>query len=526
MENLHIYLFRWIDDFELVWTLVEFVFLLAILGIIVLNRVLEKWRNHKVVQLVVGSIVMARTAYEYLGDSLGTYLTMTIVLVIILLITIRELGLIAFDSMDYILLYLILFWYKRLDLFIPARESFTVIVLFTSIFGFATIKKTKKSIFNIWVTVSVCFATCMLFEWIYEDVLYQIYCFLRIQFEIGTIVKAVYFMIMMVGSLVISTYLMKKLKNKLMPICNKLQEVGERYRKSERYFLWFSIATTIFIYGIQLLEYYMRTAYERYIIFWQNNGDSMPYLAWLLIILLLCAQAYVLFMLVQLVETRKNLEDEQFAKQSLVLYQSDLDKNMGQIRKINHDIKNVFFTMTNFVERSSDEEMKQYFYEKIMPFASEEIKKSNLYQTLQQVEDEQLRAFLYYKIQQGLSYEVDIELQIEIKGQAEYSIPVIDLVRILGILIDNAIEECVQISEGKVYIKLTQDAQMKSYRISNHIREQGEKQGVLIGTTTKGLGRGNGLVIVQDLMAKYENVVLNTYTKEHIFNQNLVIYSK
>lgn len=526
MENLHIYLYRWIDDLELVWILVEFVFLLAILGIIVLNRALEKWRNHKVVQLVVGSIVMARTAYEYLGDSLGTYLTMTIVLVIILLITIRELDLIPFDLMDYILLYLILFWYKRLDLFIPARESFTVIVLFTSIFGFATIKKTKKSIFNIWVTVSVCFATCMLFEWIYEDVLYPIYSLLRIQFEIGTIIKAIYFMLIMGGSLMVSTYLMKKLKKKLAPACSKLQEVGERYRRAERYFIWFAITTTIFIYSVQLLTHFMRTAHERFIVFWKNSCGSMYYLAWLLIILLLCVQAYVLFMLVQLVETRKSLEDEQFAKQSLVLYQSDLDKNMGQIRKINHDIKNVFFTMTNFVERSSDEEMKQYFYEKIMPFAAEEIKISNLYQTLQQIDDEQLRAFLYYKMQQGLSYHVDIELQIEIKGQAEYNIAVIDLVRILGILIDNAIEECVQIPNGKVCIKLRQDDEMRSYHIANHIREQDEKQGVLTGTTTKGLGRGNGLVIVRDLLNKYENVALNTYIKEHIFNQNLVIYRK
>ena len=49
------------------------------------------------------------------------------------------------------------------------------------------------------------------------------------------------------------------------------------------------------------------------------------------------------------------------------------------------DIKNLFLTMGNFVERSQDEEMKAFYKEKIFPFAIDEIDKNYLYSQLYQI---------------------------------------------------------------------------------------------------------------------------------------------
>ena len=61
------------------------------------------------------------------------------------------------------------------------------------------------------------------------------------------------------------------------------------------------------------------------------------------------------------------------------------------------------------------------------------------------------------------------------------------------------------------------------FSVSNTVRRQIREKGVIAGTTDKGLGRGNGLLIAEKLMRKYKNVLLNSFFKEEEFVQCLRI---
>ena len=103
------------------------------------------------------------------------------------------------------------------------------------------------------------------------------------------------------------------------------------------------------------------------------------------------------------------------------------------------------------------------------------------------------------------------------------AIDIIDLTRILGILLDNAIEETIQIPNGIIEIGIRNNETSCSYNIKNFLTSQSRLTGIHAGQTTKGNGRGKGLLIVQQLLEQYPNAVLNTPIHNSVYIQCLNI---
>ncbi len=228
-------------------------------------------------------------------------------------------------------------------------------------------------------------------------------------------------------------------------------------------------------------------------------------------------------LLVKSISVKEEMRLQEKDLHQLAAYNHELEKNMEDMRGIRHDIKNLFLTMGGFVDRSNDEEMKVFYEEKIVPFAKQELQKNDLYVKLTGIQDESLKSFLYFKILQGIEQNVPMDLQVQFFNADDiFCIGQIDLIRILGILIDNAIEEA-KSCKGSVIISMKENGQEYLFSVSNTVRQQIREKGVIAGTTDKGLGRGNGLLIVEKLIRKYKNVLLNSFFKENEFVQCLRI---
>ena len=164
------------------------------------------------------------------------------------------------------------------------------------------------------------------------------------------------------------------------------------------------------------------------------------------------------------------------------------------------------------------------FYAKnIVPFARQELQKNDLYMKLSNIHDESMKSFLYFKIMQGIEQDVDMDLQVRLYNTDDsFYMGQIDLIRILGILLDNAVEEA-KLCNGTVVTSIKEDEREYVFSISNTVRRQTRERGVIPGTTDKGLGRGNGLLIMNKLIRKYKNVLFNSFFKEDRFVQCLRI---
>ena len=256
------------------------------------------------------------------------------------------------------------------------------------------------------------------------------------------------------------------------------------------------------------------------------SGDStfaLP-LLWIgLCTVIVMIQAIYIRLLVKSISVKEEMRLQENDLQQLAEYNRELENNMENIRNIKHDIKNLFLTMGGFVDKSGDEEMKVFYAENIVPFAKQELQKNDLYMKLSNIHDESMKSFLYFKIMQGIEQDVDMDLQVQFDNTDDsFYMGQIDLIRILGILLDNAMEEA-KICNGIVVTTIKEDEREYVFSISNTVRRQTREKGVVAGTTDKGLGRGNGLLIVNKLIRKYNNVLLNSFFKEDRFVQCLRI---
>lgn len=241
------------------------------------------------------------------------------------------------------------------------------------------------------------------------------------------------------------------------------------------------------------------------------------------LIIVILIQMFMLATLLTFSKYRYSMDAKRRAEENLRLYSNDLEKNLAEVRNLKHDMKNILFTLSNLIGKSQDAELKQYFQETVNPYFQKELQKNDVYASLQPIRDEQFKAFLSYKLASDNPEFPDITFRLE--GEELTAFPFsdnmdfLDLIRILGIFIDNAIEEAMQTDECLVEMIILNQKDLCEIQIRNSIRENKE---VIAGISDKGLGRGNGLLIVRDILKKYPDMTLNSYTNRHQFVQSLM----
>lgn len=287
-----------------------------------------------------------------------------------------------------------------------------------------------------------------------------------------------------------------------------LKRLSEKLHGIELYILMLVAFVLIVLIAMQT-SYYMMN----------HNGVMLDSLQWFQIFFLLITAVYIC-LLIKAVTIKENMRIVQDEKDMLSAYNAGLEASLGDMREIRHDMKNLFLTMAGFVERSNDAEMKEFYAKNIVPFMQNALVKNELLDKLKLLQDERLKYFLYYKLMEKMEsgVQVGLELSSSVHLEAGYG----DMVRLLGILIDNAAEEA-KLAHGAVNIKIAEDSESVGIRIENDIRPETKARGIIAGTTDKGLGRGNGLLIAKKIIKKYGNLLLNSYFTEHGFVQYLRI---
>lgn len=241
------------------------------------------------------------------------------------------------------------------------------------------------------------------------------------------------------------------------------------------------------------------------------------------IFLIMMNVAYICLLL-KVASMKEKIQEVQNDKNSVLAYQNDLETTLDDMREIRHDVKNLFLTMGNFVERSEDREMKEFYYGNVTPFIRGTVIKSELHDKLKLLSDDRLKSFFYYKLTEMIDEGLTVRLEITTSLSLEEGYG--DIVRLFGIFIDNAAQEAALTDTGSVSIKISGEEIGTGIRIGNDVRPEKRKSGIAAGTTDKGLGRGKGLLIAQKILSQYDNLFLNSYFTEYEFVQYLVLVKK
>ena len=295
-----------------------------------------------------------------------------------------------------------------------------------------------------------------------------------------------------------------------------LNSVVENIIPSEKYkyILYFCALCTLTTYYIFLM----------YSIF---KGSSYIHLLSVitgLIFILLCT--YITVSVLKNIKLEANNKIESAKLEQQKKYILDLEKNNNEIRKFKHDFNNIILGLDGYINNDDfdKEKLKKYFNSTIMNFNNNIELNDIVIAKLNSIKVSSLKSLIINKVlvAQNNNIDIDINIQGEIN---DFYTDEMQLSRVLGILLDNAIEASLELTDDKkIDMNIIQIDKTTDIQISNTFNNTGtpitdfNKEGF----STKGTNRGLGLSSAHEIANKL-NMLLNTEIDENTFIQNLSI---
>lgn len=141
--------------------------------------------------------------------------------------------------------------------------------------------------------------------------------------------------------------------------------------------------------------------------------------------------------------------EQQKEMRHLIEYSEQIENNYLALRKFKHDYKNILFSIEDYIQTKDIEGLQKYFYQSIK--ATETIfEENNLpIASISNLKIREIKSIilskLYVASQRGVEVNVMIPTPI-----TDIAISKVTLVRMLGIILDNAIEESAFLEKGKL----------------------------------------------------------------------------
>lgn len=224
---------------------------------------------------------------------------------------------------------------------------------------------------------------------------------------------------------------------------------------------------------------------------------------------------------------RKDLESKHKELQLYQLkeYTEMLEIVSGDLRNFKHDYANIIQIIGDYLDSKKFDELKDFYRSELMPESKKIIEKDRQFMLLKHIKVDPLKGLISSKfiIAQGKKINIKLEISDDIE---DISISLIDICRIIGVLLDNAIEAS-ELCDNK-FIEFVAYCNEYStvFIINNSCSEKVPPIYKIYekNFSTKGQGRGIGLTSVRSIIdEKYKNVILNTSIEESVFKQELII---
>ena len=214
---------------------------------------------------------------------------------------------------------------------------------------------------------------------------------------------------------------------------------------------------------------------------------------------------------------QKDMEQRYFYE-----YIHGLEEINREIRSIQHDYSNILLSLYGYIENEDLKGLKSYFEKTILQTNQQQI---NCFQQLENIKIMELKGLIGSKLLRAQSLNITVQIEVPEKIES-ISTDLMDLTRIIGIFLDNAIEATLQHTQPQIQVAfLHTNVNELVIVIQNTTIGQyvDIKQLFDENFSTKGENRGFGLHNVKQLLERYPNILLNTYLEQGCFIQEMVI---
>lgn len=217
-------------------------------------------------------------------------------------------------------------------------------------------------------------------------------------------------------------------------------------------------------------------------------------------------------------------QHEQSKQEQLMEYVEKLEFLHDELATFRHDYSNLLLSLEQSIQTNNMAQVKQIYEQTIAPTASIMNNQQLELTKLMRIEQPELKSLVSVKVlaaqRKGLAVHLDIPEPVQFS-----SLPMDEMLRVVSVLIDNAMEEAEKSAEKLVQVALFQVGQKQYLVVKNSISSAELHVEALYqkSFSTKGSGRGIGLFSLQRIIQKYPNVTLMTKVEAGVFTQELLM---
>lgn len=276
--------------------------------------------------------------------------------------------------------------------------------------------------------------------------------------------------------------------------------------------VFLGVATVILMY-INIMAIDHDNFYESV----QNN------LVLFLIYLLLLAIS--IFVILYLAFKQYQIKQREQEMQNFESYVASLEQINQDMRKFKHDYVNILSSLRTFIDDKNYDGLHTYFYNHILEANHQEQLNEQAMMMLNNLKINSLKGLLTTKILQAQSHHVPFYVEI-VEEISDIPVDPIILNRMVGILLDNAIEAAREVENGEVRIAFIQMNGAILLVVSNKFDAQLNLKVHEIykeGFSTKGENRGLGLANLRQMKNSLTNANLNTKISPPYFIQEIEV---
>lgn len=221
------------------------------------------------------------------------------------------------------------------------------------------------------------------------------------------------------------------------------------------------------------------------------------------------------------------IQAKQKALQDLQDYTHDLEVMYNSLRSFKHDYINILLSISGYIENHDIDELKEFFENKIFPtknFIDQGNYKLNQLSNIGVLEIKSLLSIkMIYAHESGIDVIIDIPDRVD-----NFFIDTVDLARILGIFLDNAIEATLETKQPQIGLNIIQNKTGVSIIINNRCEDNDLVLYKLKqkGFSTKAGHQGIGLSNAQKIINSYHNVLLETTIQQDYFLQHMELFAR
>lgn len=233
---------------------------------------------------------------------------------------------------------------------------------------------------------------------------------------------------------------------------------------------------------------------------------------------------FVILIVLLIIKNESKYEQLKEENKQMLNYVTKYEKIITTQGKTNHEFKNQLMVIRGYAQMNSN---------KIIDYIDEVVEDSNkagssyLISQLNNFPDGGIKGLLYYKLSimedENIKYSINVEKGVKSSLKSLNIGDYKNITKILGVLLDNAIDASKKSKHKKINISVIKDNKNIVFKIYNTYKGKIDIEKVGTGYTSKGKGHGYGLRLVKDIINENKVFDISHDLEDNYFVSSLYI---